>query len=106
LLLTETAALKVVEPTITDYETSRDIRVANNNKKLQELGLPTLAADFNKSIPESSTTTKGGKKTHSEDSDSSEYLLDDDDQGDSDDDDTESDELPEPVPLKVIILSP
>jgi len=62
LLLTESAALKVVEPTITDYERSRDIRVANNNKKQQELGVPTLAADFNKSVPESSTTMKGGKK--------------------------------------------
>jgi hypothetical protein len=98
--------LQVVEPTNTDYERSRDIRVANNNKKMQELGLPTLPAEFTKSVPETSTAKKGGKK-HSEDSDSSEYILDNDDQGDSeDDDDTEFDELPEPKKFKVIILSP
>jgi hypothetical protein len=101
--------LQVVEPTTTDYERSQDIRVANNNKKMQELGLLTLAAEFTKSVPETSAAKKGGRKTHSEDSDSdsSEYLLDNDDQGDSeDDDDTESDELPEPKKFKVIILSP
>jgi hypothetical protein len=55
--------LQVVEPTNTDYERSRDIRVANNNKKMQELGLPTLPAEFTKSVPETSTAKKGGKKT-------------------------------------------
>jgi hypothetical protein len=76
---------------------------------MQELGLPTLAAEFTKSVPETSTAKNGSKKTHSEDSgsDSSEYLLDNDDQGDSeDDDDTESDELPEPKYLRSLFYHP
>jgi hypothetical protein len=36
--------------------------VANNNKKMQELGLPTLAAEFTNFVPETSAAKKGGKK--------------------------------------------
>jgi hypothetical protein len=58
-----------------------------------------------------SASTKGknaaNKKTNSSDSDSyvSVYLLDDDDQGDTDDDDTESYEQPQPLAIKVVLLS-
>jgi hypothetical protein len=37
--------------------------VANNNKKMQELGLPTLAAEFTKFVPETSGAKKGVKNT-------------------------------------------
>jgi len=80
--------------------------VAENEKKMQELGLKQLATEFNNSLPEPASN-KGkkstNKKLNSEDSDSSEYLLDDDDQGDSDDDETESDAHPQPT--KVLLLS-
>jgi hypothetical protein len=82
--------------------------VAEVEKKMQELGLKNLATDFNNSLPESASNKRkksANKKSNSEDSDSSEYLLDDDDQGDSDDDDTESDEQPEPLATKVLVLS-
>jgi hypothetical protein len=98
--------LQVAQPTITDYERSRERRVAANLKKMQELRLHTLRADLNNSLPqpESSKGKKSAnKKTNSSDSDSSEYLLDDDDQGDSDDDDTETDEQPPPLAIKVLL---
>ena len=71
------------------------------------MGLHTLAADINNSLPQPAST-KGGKsankQTNSSDSDSSEYLLDDDDQGDDDDDDdTETDEQPLPLVVKVLL---
>lgn len=82
--------------------------MADNLKKMQELRLHGLSSDFNNSFTQSAST-KGKKsannKTHSEDSDSSEYLLDDDVRGDSDDDDTESDEQPQPLAIKVLLLS-
>jgi len=72
---------------------------------MQEMGLHTLAADINNSLPQPAST-KGGKsankQTNSSDSDSSEYLPDHDDQGD-DDDDTETDELPLPLAVKVLL---
>ena len=98
--------LQVAQPPITDYERSRDIRVAENLKKMQDIGLLTLAADFNNSLPQLESTKgkkSANKKTNSSDSDSSEYLLDDDDQGDSDDDDTETDEQPHPQAIKVLL---
>jgi len=101
--------LQVVEPPQTDYERSRDRNVAENIKKMQEMGLHVLASELNKSVPPSASKkgqNKGNKKTNSNDSDSSEYLLDDDDQGGSSDDDTElSDEEPIPLAIKVLPLS-
>ncbi|KAG2620274.1 hypothetical protein PVAP13_3NG170394 [Panicum virgatum] len=104
----QTAEQEEVEPPQTDYERSRDRNVAENIKKMQEMGLHVLASDLNKSVPPSASKkgqNKGNKKTNSNNSDSSEYLLDDDDQGGSSDDDTElSDE--EPIPLAIKKDSP
>jgi hypothetical protein len=100
--------LQVVPPEITDYERRRDKQVEENIKKMQDLGLHKLASDLNKSLlPSASIKGKNSanKKTNSTDSDSSDYLLDDDDQGDTDDDDTESDEQPQPLAIKVLLLS-
>ncbi len=80
--------------------------MAENQKKLEELGLNTLASEIINSLPQ--PAQKKAKKsvnkgTDSEDSSSSEYLLGEDDQGDStDDDDIESNEKPE---LEVLLLS-
>ena len=83
--------------------------MAENIKKMQEMGLHVLASELNKSVPPSASKkgqNKGNKKTNSNNSDSSEYLLDDDDQGGSSDDDTElSDEEPIPLAIKVLPLS-
>ena len=79
-----------------------------NLRKLQELGINGLASSFNKSCTQPATTKgkkSANKKSNSEDSDSSEYLLEDDVQGDSDDDDTESDDQPQPLAIKVLLLS-
>ena len=93
--------LLLIQPPITDYERSRDRRVAENKERMQELGLFKLSADLNNSLPQPEST-KGGKsankQTDSSDSDSSEYLLDDDDQGDS-----ETDEQPHPQAIKVLL---
>jgi len=98
--------LQVIQPPITDYERSRDRHVAENNKRMQEMGLHALAADINNSLPQPASTKgkkSAEKQTNSSDSDSSEYLLDDDDQGDDDDDDTETDEEPLPLAVKVLL---
>ena len=82
--------------------------MADNIKKMQDLGLHNLASDVNNSLPPSASTkgeNSANKKTNSTDSDSSEYLLDDDDQGDSDDYDSDSDEQPQPLAVKVLLLS-
>ena len=42
--------LQVVEPPQTDYERSRDRNVANNIKKMQEMGLHVLASDLKKNL--------------------------------------------------------
>jgi hypothetical protein len=83
------------EPTIAkDYERIRDKQVAENQRVFEELGLNTIASEFNNTLQESAQ--KKGKKsankgTHNDDSSSSEYLVGEDDQEDStDDDDTES----------------
>jgi hypothetical protein len=51
--------LHVPQPPMTDYERSRDRRIEANVKKMQEMGLRTLVADFKNSIPQPETT-KGG----------------------------------------------
>ena len=70
------------------------------------MGLHTLAADINNSLPQP-PSTKGkksaNKQTNSSDLDSSEYIPDHDDQGDDDDDDTETDEQPLPLAVKVLL---
>lgn len=82
--------------------------MAENLRRLQELGINGLASSFNKWFTKPATTKgkkSANKKSNSEDSDSSEYLLEDDVQGDSDDDDTESDEQPQPLAIEVLLLS-
>jgi hypothetical protein len=97
--------LQEIPPTITEYEKRRDAQVANNKKKMQEMGLKKLSSEFNKSVPSSAPskgTTSGNKKTSSTDSDSSDYILENDDQGDTDDDDTECDDETQPLAIKVV----
>ena len=81
-----------------------------NIKKMQDLGLNKYTSVLNNSVsPSASTKGKhaANKINNSSDSDSyvSFYLLDDDDQGDTDDDDTESYEQPQPLAIKVLLLS-
>ena len=82
--------------------------MALNQKTFEAFGLLKLSTDLSNSLPQSATKkgkNSANKKSNSQDSDSSEYLLGDDDQGDSDDDDTESDEVPEPLEMQVLLLS-
>ena len=77
---------------------------------MQDLGLNKYTSVLNNSVsPSASTKGKhaANKINNSSDSDSyvSFYLLDDDDQGDTDDDDTESYEQPQPLAIKVLLLS-
>jgi hypothetical protein len=80
--------------------------VAENKRVFEELGLNTIASEFNNTLQES--TQKKGKKsankgTHNDDSSSSEYLVGEDDQGDiTDDDDTESNDQPH---FEVLLLN-
>jgi hypothetical protein len=102
--------LQVVQHEITDYERRRDKQVEENIKKMQDLGLNKYTYVLNKSLPPYASTkgkNAANKKTNSSDSDSyvSVYLLDDDDQGDTDDGDTESYEQPQPLLIKVLLLS-
>jgi hypothetical protein len=99
--------LQVVQHEKTDYERRQDKQVEENIRKMQDLGLHKLSSGLNKSLPPSASTKgkSANKKTNIINSDSSEYLLDDDDQGETDDDDTESDEQPQPLAVKVLLLS-
>jgi hypothetical protein len=95
--------LQVPQPPITNYERLRDKHVAENNEKLNAMGLKKLATEFNNSLPPPTKGKKSGNKnTSSSDSETSEYLLEEDDQGDSDNDDSESVEKPEPLALQVV----
>jgi hypothetical protein len=100
--------LQVVQHETTDYERRQDKQVEENIKKMQDLGLHKFTSVLNKSLPPSASTkgqNSANKKTNITDSDSSVYLLYDDDQGDTDDDDTESNEQPQPLAIKVLLLS-
>jgi hypothetical protein len=87
------------EPTIAE-------QVAENQRVFEELGLNTIASEFNNTLQESAQ--KKGKKsankgTHNDDSSSPEYLIGEDDQGAStDDDETKSNDQPE---FEVLILN-
>jgi hypothetical protein len=43
--------LQVPQPPITNYERLRDKHVAENNEKLNTMGLKKLATEFNNSLP-------------------------------------------------------
>ena len=91
-----------------DYVRVRNERVADNIRRLQELGIHDNVKSL-RSLCDHSASNKhsklGKKNTSCEDSES-EYLLEEENQGEDDDDDESlEEEQPQPLMIEVLLLS-
>jgi len=72
-----------------DYERLRNERVADNIRRLQELGIHDTVKNLHSLCDHSASTkrSKSGKKNTSSEDSESDYLLEEEIQGEDDDDD-------------------
>ena len=91
-----------------DYEQVRNERVANNIRRLQELGIHDTVKNLHSLCDHSASTnrSKSGKKNTSSEDSESDYLLEEENQGEHDDDDESlEEEHPRPLMIEVLLLS-
>ena len=91
-----------------DYERLRNERVADNIRRLQELGIHDTVKNMRSLCDHSASTkrSKSGKKNTSSDDSESDYLLEEENQGEHDDDDESlEEEQPRPLRIEVLLLS-
>ena len=91
-----------------DYERLRNERVADNIRRLQELGIHDTVKNLHSLCDHSASTkrSKSGKKNTSSEDSESDYLLEEENQGDHDDDDESlEEEQPRPLMIEVLLLS-
>ena len=91
-----------------DYERLRNERVADNIRRLQELGIHDTVKNMHSLCDHSASTkrSKSGKKNTSSEDSESDYLLEEENQGEHDDDDESlEEEQPRPLRIEVLLLS-
>ena len=91
-----------------DYERLRNERVADNIRRLQELGIHDTVKNMRSLCDHSASTkrSKSGKKNTSSEDSESDYLLEEENQGEHDDDDEcLEEEQPRPLRIEVLLLS-
>ena len=91
-----------------DYERLRNERVADNIRRLQELGIHDTVKNLHSLCDHSASTkrSKSGKKNTSSEDSESDYLLEEENQGEHDDDDESlEEEQPRPLRIEVLLLS-
>ena len=91
-----------------DYERLRNERVADNIRRLQELGIHDTVKNMCSLCDHSASTkrSKSGKKNTSSEDSESDYLLEEENQGEHDDDDESlEEEQPRPLRIEVLLLS-
>ena len=79
-----------------DYEWLRNERVADNIRRLQELGIHDTVKNMCSLCDHSASTkhSKSGKKNTSSEDSESDYLLEEENQGEHDDDESLEEEQP------------
>jgi len=91
-----------------DYVRVRNERVADNIRRLQELGIHDTVKNMRSLCDHSASTkrSKSGKKNTSSEDSESDYLLEEENQGEHDDDDESlEEEQPRPLMIEVLLLS-
>jgi len=91
-----------------DYVRVRNERVADNIRRLQELGIHDNVKSLRSLCDHSASTkrSKSGKKNTSSEDSESDYLLEEENQGEDDDDDESlEEEQPQPLMIEVLLLS-
>ena len=91
-----------------DYEQLRNERVADNIRRLQELGIHDTVKNMHSLCDHSASTkrSKSGKKNTSSEDSESDYLLEEENQGEHDgDDESLEEEQPRPLRIEVLLLS-
>ena len=90
-----------------DYERLRNERVADNIRRLQELGIHDTVKNMRSLCDHSASTkrSKSGKKNTSSEDSESDYLLVEEIQGEDDDDESLEEDQPRPLMIAVLLLS-
>ncbi|XP_052138223.1 uncharacterized protein LOC127786199 isoform X1 [Oryza glaberrima] len=91
------------EPAQNEYERTRQEKILQNIRRMDELGIKDIAATIKHIETQhasSKTKNSGTKKSHGEGSDTSEYLPEDDEQGVQCDDDSYL-EAEQPIPIMI-----